>query len=118
MFGYLEDVIFKATDDLKNSCSYYPVNNQLFKVDHDSPRLSQKDADIFHCHVARLLFPSKRARPYIQVYVAFLCTREKSPMEQDYKELGRVISYLEEPVHLPLVIGADDSGSLTWNIDA
>ena len=45
MFDYLEDVIFEAADDLKNSRSYYPGNNQLFKVDHDSPRLSQKEAD-------------------------------------------------------------------------
>ena len=39
MFDYLEDVIIEAADDLKNSRSYYPRNNQLFKVDDDSPRL-------------------------------------------------------------------------------
>ena len=77
MFDYLEDVIFEAADDLKNSCSYYPENNQLFKVDHDSPRLSQKYADIFHRHVTRLLFASKRVRPNIQVCVSFLCTPVK-----------------------------------------
>ena len=92
MFDYLEDVIFEVADDLKYSCSYYSGNNQLFKVNDDSPRLSQKDADIFHCHVARLLFTSKRARPNIQVCVAFLCTRIKSPTEQDYKKLGRFIN--------------------------
>ena len=37
---------------------------------------------------------------------------------QDYKKLGKVISYLKETVHLPLVVGADDSDRLTWNIDA
>ena len=88
------------------------------KVDEDSPRLPTKDADLFHCHVARLLFASKRARPDIQVCVAFLCTRVKALTEQDYKKLGKVISYLKETVHLPLVVGADDSGRLTWNIDA
>ena len=77
MFNYLEDVIFEATDDLKNSCSYYPGNNQLFKVDNYSPRLSQKDKGIFHCHIARLLFASKRARPDIQVCAAFICTQVK-----------------------------------------
>ena len=51
MFDYLEDVIFETTSDQKNSCSYYPGNDQLLKVDHDSPRLSQKDADTFHRHV-------------------------------------------------------------------
>ena len=64
------------------------------------------------------MFASKRARPDIQVCVAFLCTQVKSPTEQDYKKVGRVISYLQETVHLPLMIGADNSGTLTWNIDA
>ena len=49
--------------------------------------------------------------------MAFLGTRVKSPNKQDYKKLGKVISYLKETVHLRLVIGADDSGTLTWNID-
>ena len=49
IFNYLEGVIFKAANDLKNSRSYYPGNNQLFKVDDNSPRLSKKDADISYC---------------------------------------------------------------------
>ena len=49
--------------------------------------------------------------------MAFLCTRLKAPTEQDYKKLGKFISYLKETVHLPLVASADDSGRLTWNID-
>ena len=65
------------------------------KVDENSPRLPIKDTDLFHRHVARLLFTSKRARPDIQVCVAFLCTRVKAPTEQDYKKLGKVISYLK-----------------------
>ena len=112
MFDYLEDVIVKADKDLKNCCSYYLGNNQLFKVDEDSPRLPLKDAKLFHHHVARLLFVSKRARPNIQACVAFLCTRVKSSTEQDYKKLGKVVSYLKETVHLPLVIGAGNSGIL------
>ena len=87
MFDYLEDVIYEAADDLKNSCSYYPGNNQLFKVDDDSPRLSQKDAAISHHHIAILLFASKRARPDIQVCVTFLCTQVKSQTEQTTVEL-------------------------------
>ena len=118
MFDYLEDVIVEASQDLKNSRSYYLWNDSLMKVDKDSPRLPTKDADLFHRHVARLLFASKRARPDIQVCLAFLCTRVTAPTKQDYKKLGKVISYLKEMVHLPLVVGADDSGRLTWNIDA
>ena len=50
MFNYLENVIVEAAEDLKNSRSYYPGNNQLFKVDDDSPRLLPKDAVVFHRH--------------------------------------------------------------------
>ena len=67
MFDYLEEVIVEAAYDLKNSRSYYPRNDQLIKIDYDSPTLSPKDAELFHQHVARLLFASKRARPDIQV---------------------------------------------------
>ena len=81
MFGYLEDVIVEAAEDLKNSCSYYPDDDQLFKVDKYSPRLSPNDAELFHRHVARLFFVSKRARPDIKVCVAFLCTQVKLSME-------------------------------------
>ena len=43
MFDYLEDVIVEAAGDLKNSRPYYPGNDQLFKVDYDSPSLPPKD---------------------------------------------------------------------------
>ena len=79
MFDYIEDIIVETNKDPKNSHSYYAGNDQLFKVDYNSPRLLSKDADLFHRHVARLLFASKRARLDIQVCVAFLCTRVKSP---------------------------------------
>ena len=48
MFNYLEEVIVEAAEDLKNSCSYYPGNDQLMKVDYGSPSLSTKDAELFH----------------------------------------------------------------------
>ena len=118
MLDYLEDVTVEAAEDRKNSSSYYRGNNQLFKVNYDSLSLTTKDTDLFHCHVLRMLFARKRARQDIQVYIIFLCTRVKSPTEQDYKKFGRVISYLKETVHLPLVIGADANGTLTWSIDA
>ena len=104
MFDYHEDITVEANEDLKNSRSYYPGNNKMLKVDYDLPRLPSKNSELLHHHVPRLLFASKRARPDIQVCVVFLCTRVKSPIGQDYKKLGRVISYLKETVHLPLVI--------------
>ena len=97
---------------------YYPRNDQLFKFDKDSPRLLLEDGDRFPCHIARLLSASKRARANIQVCVTSICTQVKSPREQDYRKLGRFINYWEKAVHLPLLIGADNSVTLIWSIDA
>ena len=118
MFNFLEDIIVEAPDDLKKSRSYYPGNDRLFKVNPESPKLSQKQAEFFHWIVAQLLFASKRARPDIQVCVAFLCICVKSLTEKDYEELGRVITYLKNTIYLPLIVGSDDSSSMIWNKDA
>ena len=118
MFGYLEGIIVECPDDLKKATSIFPANNNLFKFNEDSPRLDNKKSDLFHQITARLLFAAKRARSGIQVCVAFLCTRVKDPHEDDYKKLRQVIKYVQETIHLPLVIGADGSGNLVWNIDA
>ena len=67
---------------------------------------------------ARLLFAAKRARPDIQVAVAYLCTKAREQTEDDYLKLARVICYLCTTVHLPLVIGWDDTGELLWSINA
>ena len=109
MFDSLEDAIVEAGEDLKNCRLYYPGNDSLFKVDYNLPSLPTKDAELFHYRVARLLLASKRARPDTQVCVAFLCTRIKSLIEQDYKKIGRVIGYLKETILLLLVVGTDNS---------
>ena len=66
--------------------------------------------------IAHLLFACKQARPDIQVAVAFLCTRVKAPTKEDYNKLTRVIRYLLSTIHLPLLIGWDETGVLTWSV--
>ena len=116
IFDYTENVIVECAEDMKNSRSYYPGNDQIFKITKHSPRLPPEDANMLYCRVARLLSASKRARPAKQVCVAFLCTQVKSLKEEDYTKLKRVISY-KTILHMPPVVGADNSVSLTWNID-
>lgn len=118
MYDFFEDVIVEAPEELKSSRSCYPGDGKLFQVDEGSLLLNNNKADIFHQTIAQQLFASKRARPDIQVCVAFLCTRVKSPTEEDYRKLAKVITYLSETIHLPLVIGSDGSGNMTWNVDA
>ena len=93
MYDYLEDVLNKAASDM-NGTAVTPASDNLFEVDTTADALDYKTAEYFHRMTARLLFASKRARPDIQVAVAFLCTRVKEPNVDDYKKLTRVIKYL------------------------
>ena len=66
----------------------------LFQVDESTKKLDEETSDFFHCTVARFLYAAKRARPHIQVAVAFLCKRVKDPTIQDWKKLGRLVRYV------------------------
>ena len=117
MYDFIEDVLKEARGEM-NGTSPWPADSKLFNVDPQSPRLNATDADYFHRITARLLFTCKQAQPDIQVAVAFLCTRVKAPTKEDYKKLTRVIRYLRSTIHLPLLIGWDETGVLTWSVDA
>jgi hypothetical protein len=117
MYDFLEDILGEMPDDMKGTAPT-PANDHLFDVEDDSPALNEKEADFFHRTTARLLFAAKRARPDLQVAVAYLCTRVKSPTQSDYKKLTRVIKYLRLTIFIPLVLGWDGTGRLTWSVDA
>jgi hypothetical protein len=95
-----------------------PASDHLFETEDESPALNEKESDFFHRTTARLLFAAKRARPDLQVAVAYLCTRVKSPNQSDYRKLTRVIKYLRLTISIPLVLGWDSSGQLKWSVDA
>jgi hypothetical protein len=117
MYDYLEDIIESMPDDM-NGTSPTPASDNLFEVDDESPALNEKESDFFHRTTARLLFAAKRARPDLQVAVAYLCTRVKSPNQSDYRKLTRVIKYLRLTISIPLVLGWDGTGQLKWSVDA
>jgi hypothetical protein len=117
MYDYLEDIIDEMPDDMKGTAPT-PASDNLFDVDTESPPLNEKESDFFHRTTARLLFAAKRARPDLQVAVAYLCTRVKSPNQSDYRKLTRVIKYLRLTIFIPLVLGWDGTGQLTWSVDA
>jgi hypothetical protein len=74
--------------------------------------------DFYHRTTAKLLFAAKRARPNLQVAVAYMCTRVKAPTVADYYKLGRTLKYLRGTIFIPLVLGWDGSGVLTLSADA
>jgi hypothetical protein len=111
MYDYLEDILAEMPVDMKGTAPT-PTSDSLFDVDTLSTALNKKESDFFHQTTARLLFTAKRARPDLQVAVAYLCTRVKSPSRSDYRKLTRVIKYLQLTIPIPLILGWDGTGKL------
>ncbi len=117
MGDYVESVIEDAPADM-NGVSVTPAANHLFEVNKKPILLDEKTSDCFHSMTSKLLFLAKQERPDIQVAVAFLTTRVKSPDEDDYKKLARVIRYLRMTKGLTLTLEADKTHIIKWWVDA
>jgi hypothetical protein len=78
MYDYLEDILDEMPMDM-NGTSPTPASDNLFDMEDDYIPLNEKESDFFHRTTARLLFAANRARPDLQVAVAYLCTRVKCP---------------------------------------
>ena len=91
-----------------------PAHDKLFVVRDESEgrMLSEEQALAFHHSVAQLLFMATRARRDIQTADAFLTTRVKSPDEDDWGKLKRVLKYLNETKYLKLRLTMDSLGML------
>jgi len=122
MIEYIKRLLADVPPELLRGGGTTPAANYLFDVSQDSPRLDIERAELFHHITAQLLYLSKRARPDLQPTVPFLCTRVQHPTEQDWKKLGRGLTYLEKTKDLPLRlrIETDEQGQLCieWWIDA
>jgi hypothetical protein len=68
--------------------------------------------------VAQLLFTCPSARKDIQPTVAFRTTRVRSPDEDDWNKLKRVLRYIRCTIHLPLILRADSLTIVKWWVDA
>ena len=95
-----------------------PAAHHLFDIAEDATKLSQADTDLFHHFVAKLLYLSNRAHLDIQISVSFLCTRVRGPDTNDYKNLARVLKYIQGTIGLPLILSIDKSGNIKLYVDA
>ena len=86
MINYIGKILDNIPEDMKGE-SATPAAHHLFDIAEDATKLSQANADIFHHFVEQLMYPSKRARPYIQISLSFLWTITRGPDTDDYKNL-------------------------------
>ena len=80
-----------------------PAAHHLFDIAEDATKLSQADAELFQHFVAQLLYLSNMPRPYIQLALSLLCTRVIGPAIDDYKNMVRVMKYIQGTIGLPLI---------------
>jgi hypothetical protein len=117
MIDYVQAILDNLPEDMDGE-SATPASNHIFDVDTSCEKLDAETADLFHHYTAKLLFLCKRARPDIQLAVAFLCTRVQAPDFDDYKKLSRVMKYLRSTVDMPLTLESDGSNIVKWWADA
>ena len=103
MYNYIDKLLTELPLDINGSIKT-PGTSHLFNVNKDTTKLLEEKAQLFHHLVAKLLYLSRRTIQDIQMAVAFLCMRVKSPDEDDYKKLTRVMQYLCTSKDLTLTI--------------
>ena len=76
MYDYSEDILDEAPSDFDGE-DVTPTISNLFTVNLTHQKLDAPTVALFHRIVAKFLYIAKRARPDLQVAVAFLCKRVK-----------------------------------------
>ncbi len=103
MITYMKNVISKFPEVIMGKLAT-PAADHLFTIrdKKEAKPLDEERALAFHHTVAQLLFMATRVRQDIQRAVAFLTTRVKSPDEDNWGKLKRVLKYLNGTKYLKL----------------
>ena len=114
MKNQMEEAIDWIGEDI-DSTPKNPTKRNLFNEKEGVEELSGEKSDTFHTILDKSLYISKRARPGIDVSVAYLCTRVSRSIDDDWKKPRRVIGLLKGTVDDIRVIGADSMQNIyTW----
>ena len=118
MFKYLKDVIESFPETITGRAAT-PAHDKLFEVrdEKEARKLSVEQSAGFHHTVAQLLFMATRSRRDIQMAVAFLTTRVRSPDEDDWGKLKRILKYLNGTRYLKLKLTVESLGVVKWYVD-
>jgi hypothetical protein len=95
MVQYLKNIIAELPEVIQGKAAM-PAAYHLFQIKDkkEAQPLPEEQALAFHHTVAQLLFMVMRARWDVQTTVAFLTKRIKSPDEDDWGKLKRVLKHL------------------------
>jgi hypothetical protein len=101
---------YKIVEKRHAKTSTAPDN--LFVVNEDYKKLSNKTSAAFHTIVAKVLYVTKRARLDISLEIVFLTMQVRSPNIEDWEKLCHLMEYLRGDRDRPLILDADNEGML------
>ena len=119
MSKYIKKIYKDFPEEIK-SAKGTPVAKHLFNVREDNldKMIPNEQEQAFHHTTAQLLFLCTHAQPDIKTAVSFLCTRYKTPDEDNWGKLKRVLKYLYGTRHMKLCLTVDSLHTLPWWVDA
>ena len=118
MIEYIDKLLEELPAHMRGTATT-PAAGHIFETNTEDPELlNLAERELFHHRVAKLLYLSKRARPDIQLPVAYLCTRIQEANKDDEEKLGRITRYLDGTIGLPMILSMDGSGKMRWYVDA
>ena len=118
MFDYISELLKETPDDLFKGPARSAASNYLFHVNPRAKKLDNDAAVLYHHLTAKLLYLSKRTLPDLLPTVSFLCTRVQSPDVDDWKKLGRCLTYLRDNADLLYTQAMDGPCFIRWWVDA
>ena len=118
MSEYITNMVDDFPMDFKaNDIAPTPATEDLF-AEGDGPKLDKAKAEQFHTFVAKGLFACKRARLDIHTAITLLCTRVKSPNQNDWNKLVRLMKYCNGTRDDKLILSTDNLHVIKWYVDA
>ena len=116
MEGFIKDLLDDCIEIV--GVSRKPADDNLFKIDHNSPLLNDKERERFHSLIAKSLNLSTRTRPGILTCIAYLTKRVLEPRTDDWKKLVHTIQYIRGARNMPQTLEVDTPVKVIAYIDA
>ena len=92
----------------------------MFQVRREGKRtlLDKEKATAFHHTVVQMIFATSRSGKDTKTSIPFLRTQVRSPYEDEWLKLVRVIRYIRGTMHLTILLRANSLSVIKWWVDA
>ena len=95
-----------------------PTAKHLFNMDPKSTPIVKDRAEAFHHITMQLMYLSQHRRPDLWMAILLLSSRTSCTNKHDWKKLCWQTKYLDATIDLNLTLICDNSGVVTWWVDA